>query len=195
MPTKIPTSVVEQLEDNIVAILEQTATEQAALDPNCIFYVGRDTLLSLDSESDQFPRAVVWLQSIVNEPSRSGGRTYLQETATFAIDCFAVGDQDNLDGGADVNSMKRLLYLIEQVRYGLFALVNVDLGLPAQCIARKNWPSFQMYQPDISTSESAVTSGRWTLPIEYGYSPEDIELMDLKIANVYTSDWDTIFNY
>lgn len=195
MAIQIPRSVSEQLEDNIVAILKAKAIEQTLLDPENEFFVDRDRLLSLDPAVDSFPLVVVWLQSLQSENSRSSGKTYQQETATFAIDCYTIGDQDNIEGSADINGTKRFLYLIEQVKYTLLALINIDLGLPAGTLASKSWPDFQMYQPDVSHAENTLISGRWTFKVEYSFIPEELELLDLTLINVHTDMWDTIFTY
>ena len=110
------------------------------------------------------------------------------------MDCYAIGKTDTPDL-PDVAGMARLKYLKEQVKHSILSLINVDFGLPAGTIARKVWPNFQFFQPDLADTENSIPAGRWQFSVEYSYHPEDIELEDLKLININTSLWETLFSY
>lgn len=194
MAQLVPQGLSELIQDKIVELLENFNREQTALDQNVAFNIYKDKLLPLDEKAENFPLVNIWLPSLNSEVSRSSGRTYQQESANYAIDCYAIGAIKQNDA-PDVAAMARLKYLKEQVKIVILSLVNIDFGLEPGLIAKRNWPNFQMFQPDISETENSLAVGRWSFSVEYGYNPEELELLDLKELKVDTNIWEALFNY
>ena len=190
----IPIGMSEIIQDAIVAKLQETSDEQKLLDPNVGFFPKKDLLLNIDNEFDQLPLVNVWIQQLNPSLSRSAGKLYEQEIATYNIDLYVKGDISENET-PDVVAFARLKYLKEQVKHSLMALINVDFGLEAGIIGSKKWPSFQFYQPSVENTEDTVPTGRWTLEVDYAYSPDDIELEDLDSINIKTSLWEAFFQY
>jgi hypothetical protein len=114
------------------------------------------------------------------------------------VDCYARGLDSNDDGLDDLTAIERLYYLKEQVKYGLFRLVNSDFGLPVGAIARKRWPSWSLFQNDLKLPESEVVAGRWSVEIEYTWTPEDtagITLDQIVVSQTQRAAWSAAYQF
>jgi hypothetical protein len=179
--------------DNMVTALQAFAAEQAGLDPNVAFRVERDRVRPPSMRD--MPLVNIWLESLDPQSQGSSARTVEQELARINVDCYAKGadgDGDDLD---DQTAMARLAYLKEQVKAGLYRLVNVDFGLPAGAIGRKRWPSWKLFQNDLKLPESEVVAGRWSVEIDYQWKPEAITGTILAEIKVDAGLWSAAYNY
>jgi hypothetical protein len=179
--------------DRMVTALQAFSAEQAAIDPTVAFRVERDRT-RMPAMKDM-PLVVVWLESLDPQREGSSGRTTSQELARINVDCYAKGlgqDDAEFDDGA---AMARLYYLKQQVKYGLFRLVNTDYGFAAGVIGRKRWPAWQVFMNDLKQPETEVVAGRWTLEIEYNWTPEDITGTALDEIAVDAGRWSGIYPY
>lgn len=179
--------------DKIVQCLSDFSKDQAAIDPAVKFGVKRD-LVRMPSMRDM-PLVNVWLEGIDPQREGSSGKLAVQELARINIDCYTKGyDQTELAPDEGI-AMKRLYYLKEQVKHALYSLVNSDFGLPVGTIARKHWPSWEVFTNDLSLPESEVVAGRWRIEIEYIWIPEDIEAVQFEGINIDTDKWSAWFDY
>jgi hypothetical protein len=179
--------------DNMATALREFSAEQVVEDPDVGFRVERDRLRPPSMRD--MPLVVIWLDALDPEERRSSGRLYGQEVARINVDCYARGIDTTDDGLDDQTAMARLMYLKEQVKYGLYRLVNSDFGLPVGSIAAKRWPRFQLFQNDLKLPETEVVAGRWVVEVEYVWSPEDITGAELERIAVDAGRWSAFYNY
>jgi len=141
------------------------------------------------------PLVNIWLDTLTTMREGSSARLTQQESARINIDCYAKGVDTNADGLDDSAAMARLYYLKQQVKHGLYSLINADFGYAAGIIARKKWPQFTMMPPDLALPETEVVAGRWTLEIEYNWTPEDITGIALDEIAVNAGLWSGLYEY
>lgn len=189
----IPRSTDDIIIDNMVTALQAFAAEQVAEDSAVGFSVVRDQVRPPSMR--QMPLVNVWLMSLDPQRGGSSGRTVQQELARIAVDCYARGLTEDDEGFDDGAAMERLYYLKEQVKAGLYRLLNADFSLTVGLIARKNWPTWQLFQTDLKLPESEVVAGRWTIEIEYQWAPEDIAGTTLDKIAVDSGRWSSIYQY
>lgn len=141
------------------------------------------------------PLVNIWLDTL--NPQREGSTAKLtgQESARINIDCYAAGKDTNGDGFDDSKAMARLYYLKQQVKHALYKLANVDFGFSVGTIARKKWPQFTMMPGDLVLPETEVVAGRWTMEIEYSWTPEDITWTALDEIAVNAGLWSGLYSY
>lgn len=195
MPDPIPRDFPDILKDAVVAILRASSDEQEA---DMRYKVRRDQLHPI-SQRD-VPLVNVWCE---NARPESGSRTQQHETAILNLDFYTRGEEAPDEGdwiAADQAAVARLDYLRAQVKHALYALVNADFGFPVGVIARKGWPSWQMFQTGDRMPFPAedVVGGRLNLEIEYSWTPEDIASVALEILSVSDSMramWAALFRY
>lgn len=190
----IPRSAEDLIIDEMVDALRAFEARERAQDPSVGFTVRRDQLRP--PATRDLPLVNVWLESLAPEGNGSG-RTVGQETATIIVDCYARGDEDT-DTTADEVAMARLYYLKEQVKAALFALVNADFGLPAGSIGKKRWPRFSLFQNDLKLPEDQVVAGRWTIEVEYNWTPEDsssVALDEIAVSQTSRATWSAVYEY
>lgn len=192
----IPRSADDLIIDNMKAALQAFEAEQVAQDPAVGFTVERDRIRPPSLKDMTKGLVNIWLDTLDPQREGSSGRTTSQELARVNVDCYARGLTMDEDGDEDDSAaMARLYYLKEQVKFGLFRLVNADFGLPAGTIGRKRWPSWRMFQNDLKMPEEAVVAGRWTLEVEYNWTPEDIAGTTLDEIAVDAGRWSGIYPY
>jgi hypothetical protein len=189
----IPRSADDIIIDNMVAALQAFAAEQLAEDPAVGFSVERDRVRPPSMRD--MPLVVVWLDSLTPQREGSSAKTVSQELARINVDCYARGLDDDGDGLDERAAMARLYYLKEQAKAGLYRLVSADFGLPAGAIARKRWPSWTLFQNDLKLPESEVVAGRWSVEIEYQWTPEDIDGTILDQIAVDAGRWSGAYNF
>jgi hypothetical protein len=192
--TLIPQSLDVVIQDKIVEILKNKSDEQSAIDPNVVFYVEKNIMDSIDQE-DNFPLVNVWIQTVIPKPENSAKKTFFHDTVSYVFDLYVNGNINDPTKNPSQVATDRLLYLKEQVRFTLMSLKEVDFGFPVGTIPRKNPPRWETFTPEISISEKSIVAGRWTFDVEYVYSPEDLELANLKELNVSTDLWAALFVY
>ena len=141
------------------------------------------------------PLVNIWLDTLTTTREGSTARLTQQESARINIDCYAKGVDTNSDGLDDSAAMARLYYLKQQVKHGLYKLINADFGYAPGIIARKKWPQFTMMPPDLALPETEVVAGRWTLEVEYSWTPEDITGIPLDEIAVNAGLWSGLYNY
>lgn len=186
----IPRSADDLIIDRMKTALEAFSLTQSA---GVRFRVERDRVRPPSMRD--MPLVNIWLESLSPQREGSSGRTTSQELARINVDCYAKGVDTDDDGLDDTIAMARVYYLKEQVKFGLFRLVNADFGLAAGAIGRKRWPSWQLFQNDLKLPESEVVAGRWTVEVEYNWTPEDIEGIALDEIAVDASRWSAIYSY
>lgn len=195
MPDPILRDFPDVLKDAIVAVLQASSAEQEA---DVRYKVRRDQLHPI-SQRD-LPLVNVW---VPDERPESGSRTEHRETAVLNLDLCTRGEEAPDDKNyiaADQATVARLDYLRAQVVHALYALKNADFGFPVGIIARKGWPSWQMFQTGNRTPFPAedVVGGRLSLEIEYSWTPEDIASVALEILSVsdsMRSMWSALLRY
>lgn len=186
----IPRSADDLIIDKMKLALEAFALTQSA---GVRFRVERDRVRPPSMRD--MPLVNIWLESLQPQREGSSGRTTSQELARINVDCYAKGLDTDADGIDDSAAMARLYYLKEQVKFGLFRLVNADFGLEAGAIARKRWPSWTLFQNDLKLPESEVVAGRWSVEVEYNWTPEDITGTALDEIAVNAGRWSGIYEY
>jgi hypothetical protein len=179
--------------DNMVTALQAFSAEQKAMNSAVGFNVVRDMVRPPSMR--EMPLVCIWLESLDPQREGSSSRTVNQELARINVDCYAKGTDTNDDGLDDSAAMARLYYLKEQVKYGLYKLVSADFGLPVGAIGRKSWPSWRIFQNDLKLPESEVVAGRWSVGVEYAWSPEDITGIDLELITVDAGRWSGFYEY
>lgn len=189
----IPRSADDIIIDNLVTALKTFATEQVAQDPDVGFGVVRD-MVRPPSMRDM-PLVNIWLESLDPQREGSSARTVNHELARINLDCYAKGVDTDEDGLDDEAAMARLYYLKEQVKAGLYRLVNADFGLPAGTIGRKRWPSWRLFQTEIKLPEHEVVAGRWSVEVEYNWTPEDVAGTTLEQIAVNAGRWSGVYDY
>ena len=157
------------------------------------FRVERDRVRSPSMRD--MPTVNIWLDTLTTMREGSSSRLVQQESARINIDCYAAGKDTTGDGLNDSAAMARLYYLKQQVKHGLYALINADFGFTPGIIARKKWPQFTMMPPDLALPETEVVAGRWTLEIEYSWTPEDITGTALDKIAVNAGLWSGLYTY
>jgi hypothetical protein len=190
----IPRSLDDIIIDNMVLALQAFNTLQLAENPDVGFNVTRD-LVRMPSMRDM-PLSNIWLESLDPQPGGSTSRTVQTELARINVDCYAKGvemkDDARCDDGA---AMERLYYFKEQVKYGLYKLINADFGMAAGTIGRKRWPNWRLFQTDLKLPETEVVAGRWVVELEYSWNPEDITGTELDRITVDAGRWSALYTY
>lgn len=191
--TIIPRDMPDLLKDAMVAALQAFSDEQAAIDPAVAFAVTRDQ--GRPFQAVDMPKVNVWLDEL-RTSEESSARTSQHEVAVIQVDCYARG----LEGAqpSDEEAALRLDYLREQAKYGLYRLINSDFGFAAGVIARKRWPRWRTFQTEAKMPEDQVVAGRWTVEVEYSWTPEDIAAVDLSeiLVSESTRDaWSARYTY
>lgn len=141
------------------------------------------------------PMVNIWLDTLTTMREGSSARLTQQENARINIDCYAAGKDTNADGYDDSAAMARLYYLKQQVKHGLYSLVNADFYFTSGIIARKKWPQFTMMPPDLALPETEVVAGRWVIEVEYNWTPEDITGNALDEIAVNAGLWSGLYEY
>lgn len=189
----IPRSADDIIIDNMVQALQAFAAEQVAENPDVGFTVERDRVRPPSMRD--MPLVNIWLESLDPQTQGSSARTVEQELARINVDCYAKGTDEDGDDLDDQTAMARLYYLKEQVKAGLYRLVNADFSLPAGTIGRKRWPSWRLFQNDLKLPESEVVAGRWSVEVEYQWTPEDIDGTILDQIAVDAGRWSAVYTY
>lgn len=189
----IPRGADDIIIENMVTALQAFAAEQVAEDSEVGFNVERDRVRPPSMKL--MPLVNIWLESLDPKREGSSAKTCQQELARINVDCYAKGTDQDGDDLDDETAMARLYYLKEQVKAGLYRLVNVDFGMPAGTIGRKSWPSWRIFQNDLKLPESEVVAGRWSVEIEYQWMPEDIDGTILDRITVNAGKWSAAYNY
>lgn len=187
----IPIGMADTIITRMVTELQAFSAEQVLLDANVGFNVKRDQVRP--PVMKDMPLANIWLQSL--DPQGFSGKRIEQELARIAVDCYAKGLDGDVDTIDDTSAMSRLYYFAEQVKYGLYRLINSDFGLPVGSISRKRWPSWQLFQNDLKLPENEVVAGRWIIEIEYQWTPEDITGTILDRIAVDAVKWSGLYTY
>ena len=141
------------------------------------------------------PMVNIWLDTLTTIREGTTAKLTQQESARINIDCYAKGVDTNSDGLDDSAAMARLYYLKQQVKHGLYSLINADFGYAPGIIARKKWPQFTLMPPDLALPETEVVAGRWALEIEYNWTPEDIDGDALDEIAVNAGLWSGLYEY
>lgn len=141
------------------------------------------------------PMVNIWLDTLTTMREGSTAKLNQQESARINIDCYAAGKDTNADGYDDSAAMARLYYLKQQVKHGLYSLVNADFSFASGIIARKKWPQFTMMPPDLALPETEVVAGRWVIEVEYNWTPEDITGTALDEIAVNAGLWSGLYEY
>jgi len=180
--------------DNMVTALQTFAAQQVAINPDVGFKVERDRIRPPSMRD--MPLVVIWLGSLDTQNQGSSARTIQQEMARINVDCYAKGlDEHQEEDCDDQAAMRRLYYLKQQVKEGLYRLVNADFGMPVGTVGRKRWPSWKLFQNDLKLPESEVVAGRWTVEVEYVWTPEDITGIMLDQITVDAGLWAGTYDY
>ena len=191
----IPKSFDDTLLDSIVTALKAFETTQRVQDSKVFFRVEREMLRPPTMRD--MPLVNIWAERITPNTRKTSGKLYGHDTISINADCYAKGldlggDSDTID---DSIAIKRLCYLKEQVRYGLYQLINSDFGYQAGTIAVKSWPTWQLFQNELKLPETELVAGRWSFDVEYAWSPEDIGVVDLDQITVDAEIWGANYNY
>lgn len=189
----IARGIDDLLIDAAKSALEVFSAEQAAMDPLVAFSVVRD--MTLPPAQGSMPLVNIWLESLAPVNAGSSAKTAEQELARINFDCYARGllaDDAEFD---DVAAWARLNYLKEQVKHGLYKLISVDFGLGAGVLARKKWPTWQTFVTDLRLPEESVVAGRWTIEVEYEWTPQDVEGVALDSIFVDSGRWSALYDY
>lgn len=189
----IPRSADDIIIDNMVQALQAFAAEQVAEDPDVGFTVERDRVRPPSMRD--MPLVNIWLESLDPQTQGSSARTVEQELARINVDCYAKGTDEDGDDLDDQTAMARLYYLKEQVKAGLYRLVNADFGLPAGTIGSKRWPAWRLFQNDLKQPEDEVVAGRWSVEVEFQWTPEDIDGTILDQIAVDAGRWSAVYTY
>lgn len=183
--------------DNIATVLESFATSQAAEDSAADFAVHKRKAFVIPRITTPRAAVNVWLSRI--NPGAAVTPQYMQEEAVVYVDCFARGTSTAGGEGADEDAMDRLEYLAQQTKYALFSLVRYEYGLSVGEIAKKEWPAFDMLQPNEEVNEQSIVAGRWTLRFQYAWAPEDVTTVSLDEIFVQDADptnrWSALHEY
>ncbi len=167
--------------------------EQIAIDPNVNFRVERDYLYP--PAQSIMPFVNVWSPSSA-PANQSSSRPVELETISINVDCYTKGlspDTDSMQ--CDAVAMPRLFYLKNQVKQALYRLMAVDFGFAVGTIARKKWPSWQLFQNDLKLPETEVVAGRWSFDVDIEWKADDIDDVLLDQIAVNTNQFGTVYQY
>lgn len=137
----------------------------------------------------------IWLDSLNSMREGSTAKLNQQESARIYVDMYTAGKDANEDGYDEIAAIARLYYLKEQVKYGLYKLLNADFGFSPGIIARKKWPQYTYMPGDLMLPEREVVAGRWTIEFEYLWTPEDITGTALDEIAVNAGLWSGLYEY
>lgn len=179
--------------DRMKAALQVFEAEQVALDPLVFFTVRRDLLRP--TVMRDMPLVNIWCESLDSVREGSSSRLTGQESARINVDCYAKGFDADEENCSDIVAITRLNYLKQQVKEGLYRLINSDFGFPVGTIGKKKWPSWKLFQNDLKLPETEVVAGRWTIEVEYSWTPEDIEGSVLDRIEIDAGIWAGSYTY
>lgn len=163
--------------DKIKIALQIFSAEQELEESGIGFNVERDYISPL--ESSMFPLVNIYSPAV--DTASKGSKLVSNDLTTFYLDLYTRGDEININ---DSVAMSRLYYLKEQVKYGIYRLINSDLGFPMGTISTKEWPTWQFFNPKEDEIETSVVAGRWIFKLGNDWTPEDIEGVPLTEINV-----------
>lgn len=188
----IPRGFDDVLLDRMVTALQVFEAEQRGIDPAVGFAVARDRELPVGVL--RAPLVNLWVEAIQSE--RGSTRTNAVETVRVNVDCYARGFLQEEPGAQAVSqATQRLHYLKEQVKWGLYKLVNADFGFSPGVIAKKSWPSWQPMKGKDELPETLVVAGRWALDVASEWTPEDIASVALDEISVNAGLWSGVYQY
>lgn len=193
----IPRGLFDLIEDRIVETLKAFSDVQQAEDPGnpgIPFDV-------LQGHSSRVPTSAV--KPVVNvylsglDPVAAGSTAFVNENvrSQYYID-LTVAPPAGTTTAFDKAAHKRLLYLIEQIKYPLFALVESDFGFATGVITRRPWPTLTWYQTENPNQEQPVGNARWMLSVEYFVEAADLEGFDpLEFLSLKAPLSEVLFKY
>lgn len=195
MATIIARDFPDILQDRIVAALRDFSTEQAAIDPAVAFNVARAQVRPW--ESRDMPMVNLYINEITSMPEASSTHTQEQAQVELFMDCYTLGTEGA--EAADIDAVRRLDYLREQVKYAYYRLSNTDFGFAIGTIARKRFPRIWLeFLPELRNIEEQIVAGRWAVEVEYRWDPEDITSVDLEEISVSESTiqaWSALYDF
>ena len=185
----IPRSIPEIVLDRIIVVLEAfRAAQVAEIDGgNAVDFRIRN------AGPRDLPRGTKPVVNLIVSEDRTDDQksthTNWQQTFTVTAALIVPGweKKDGTEMEADREAAKRLLYLVEQVRYALWSLRNYKLGLKttdpttAAMISQLKFPTVNYYDPDPDQRYTRVYVGaliEWE--IDYTWVPEETITNDLE---------------
>jgi hypothetical protein len=173
----IAVGLFDTIEAAMVSVLQAFSTAQG-IAGGTVFNVSRRILRPISMA--ECPLVCISLTSLT--PEGSSSRQVEAEAAEYALDCFAHGVEGT--DKSDEDAKKKLYYLAQQVKHGLYALAAYDFGQAVGVIAKKSWPTFQLLKPTEQEAEEQIVGGRWTIRVEYAWTPADAQAQALTQVTV-----------
>ena len=193
---EITKGMFDLIEDAIVQALEDFSTVQEIIDPDYGFDVSQGRSRPINS----LPKPLVNVRISDLNPEDPGSRTYQQESVTYNVDLIVKGTEQTgaTPIASDEVAYARLKYLVERLKYPLFALVNADFGFDPGLIARKSWPRCQFFTEEQKEALEQIADASWTFTVEYAWQPEDqtfVDLEKLSVSDSLKERWSALYQY
>lgn len=165
--------------DGMVAKLTAFRDHEYEIDQGVGFDIERDR----SQPWKELHRPLVNMEIESDGPDKAGAFA-----ATVIAQLFVPALQDDAPGAA------RLYYLKEQVRFGLLALTNPDMGqtFGTVKIAKPQWTRIYFQDREL---EANILAGSWTFQVTYAWEPEDISAPTLTDIQVNTGLWAAAYHF
>jgi hypothetical protein len=152
--------------------------QQNTLSDNVNFEVSYDLIYmpqlrdDLNRNGAKIPLVVVYPPNI--SPSSVGStKEFTQDVCTFVIQ-MVTEDQGNLEEKAEQAAVRRLKYLIQQVRNAIYRFDNTHFGKKIGELAKRSWASINFINNSEDRNETAVIGAEMTFTLELPYYPPGI---------------------
>jgi hypothetical protein len=191
----IPRGTFDILLDRIVSALRTFSDEQVLEQPGVGFAVVRDSLDPLSAED--FPLVNVYAGDLSSEAAGSSAKTVQAEAFTINCDLFARGLHNHAPEVGDPHysdeaALRRLYYLAQQVKHGLYRLISADFGYAPGIIARRSWPKINFYLGGQDLPEPSLAAARITFDVTYAWAAEEnpagVPLEEIRFTGNLTPD-------
>jgi hypothetical protein len=180
-PTLIPIGLYDTIESQIIGLLKAFNTEQSPLQnpPGSSQFAVVQQFHIFDPVLVNPALANVYCALVEPQPEKSGAYRAIAEKATYYLDLYAKGTEQQGVQAASANAHQVLKYLAQQVCWCLVRLANVDFGLGPGYISNRPYPRFELTRDETTKNEPQIVTGRITLEVEYGWIPEDLNSTNL----------------
>jgi len=178
-----PRGLFDVYQEYIVQSLKEYRDAQIAIDEKVNFEITQDMIHlpelreRVSNEQDSTTPTFIPLVSVYfNDSKYKNGAVNKQatETCTYNIDMIvrAKGDQDEL---SEQVAIRRLKYLIQQVKNGLYRLDNSHFGKKISELGSKSWPTVNLFPANEDKSEESLIGATLSFSMDLPYRPPGMQ--------------------